>query len=233
MARIQTYELDSTLSITDKFLGTNDLGETKNFNVDNIILFLNESSRLQGAVSARFSYKLHSGSPEKASIGFTVDKGSTQAFSGLTQIMVSKFNALDVDLTNLYDQMPTTTIIIQQAKDASVFAIFGVTDSAQNGTYSEFYDLDITHKKSSGSLVEDEDYFISILSVSDGDDKNFVFTQGSPETTWTVNHNLNKNPSVTVVNSANNVVYGEVEYITANQVVLTFSDAFSGKAFFN
>lgn len=64
-------------------------------------------------------------------------------------------------------------------------------------------------------------------------DANFVYTQGSPSATWVVNHNLNKYCSVTVVDSADNIVVGEVLYNSLNQVTLTFAGAFSGKAFFN
>ena len=66
-----------------------------------------------------------------------------------------------------------------------------------------------------------------------GLDKNFVFTQGTPTTTWTIQHNLNKFCSVTVVNSRNEIVIGNVEYIDKNEVQLTFSAAFSGAAYFN
>jgi hypothetical protein len=55
----------------------------------------------------------------------------------------------------------------------------------------------------------------------------------TPAATRYVSHGLNKFPSVTIVNSANEVVVGNVKYITTDQVQLTFSAAFSGKAYFN
>jgi hypothetical protein len=64
-------------------------------------------------------------------------------------------------------------------------------------------------------------------------DANFVYTQSSPSSVWVVTHNLNKYCSVTVVDSADNIVVGEVLYNSVNQVTLTFAGAFSGKAFFN
>jgi hypothetical protein len=64
-------------------------------------------------------------------------------------------------------------------------------------------------------------------------DSNDVYTQASPAAVWVVSHNLNKYPSSTVVDSANEVVYGEIVYDSLNQVTLTFAGAFSGKAFFN
>lgn len=73
----------------------------------------------------------------------------------------------------------------------------------------------------------------SIVGLGGSADKNYVHVQSSPETTWTITHNLNKRPAVTVVDSADNVVVGEVEYNSDNQVTLTFAGAFSGKAYFN
>jgi hypothetical protein len=66
-----------------------------------------------------------------------------------------------------------------------------------------------------------------------GGDAQFVYEQTSPSAQWVVLHNLAKFPSVTVVDSANNVVYGEVLYDSDLQVTLTFAGPFSGKAFFN
>ena len=58
-------------------------------------------------------------------------------------------------------------------------------------------------------------------------------TQGSASATWTVTHNLNKFPSVTIVDSEEEQVFGVVDYQSANTIVLTFSAAISGKAYLN
>ena len=55
--------------------------------------------------------------------------------------------------------------------------------------------------------------------------------QGSASNTWTINHNLNFNPNVTVVDSAGTNVEGEVRYPNANQLVVSFQSAFSGDAY--
>jgi len=64
-------------------------------------------------------------------------------------------------------------------------------------------------------------------------DANFIHTQGTPASQWVINHNLAKKCSVTVVDSANEVVVGQVTYNSVNQVTLDFEGSFSGKAFFN
>jgi ribosomal protein L35AE/L33A len=61
----------------------------------------------------------------------------------------------------------------------------------------------------------------------------FVFVQGSPSSVWSINHTLNKYPSISIVDSANNEVDGDVNYVDQNNVTLTFASAFSGKAFLN
>ena len=66
-----------------------------------------------------------------------------------------------------------------------------------------------------------------------GEDKHFTFTQNVARNVWEIKHDLNKYPSVTIVDSAENVVIGDVTYIDENNVRLTFSGAFSGKAYLN
>lgn len=58
-----------------------------------------------------------------------------------------------------------------------------------------------------------------------------VHTQGTPSTTWTINHSLGGYPSVSVVDSARTVVFGEVTYQSTTQIVVNFSAAFSGYAY--
>lgn len=61
----------------------------------------------------------------------------------------------------------------------------------------------------------------------------FIYEQAVPSTSWLITHNLDRFPSVFVVDSANSVVEGDTQYIDANTVSLNFLSAFSGKAFLN
>jgi hypothetical protein len=74
--------------------------------------------------------------------------------------------------------------------------------------------------------------FITALDILNVD-KNFVYTQNIPSTVWTISHMLNKFPSVMVMDSAGTVVIGEINYQNINNITLTFSAAFSGKATLN
>ena len=68
---------------------------------------------------------------------------------------------------------------------------------------------------------------------SNGGDLTFNHNQGSASANWAITHNLGKFPSVTVVDSANRVVIGEINFINNNSLTVTFTGAFSGKAYLN
>ena len=61
----------------------------------------------------------------------------------------------------------------------------------------------------------------------------YVFTQMSPSSEWLVNHNLDKFPSVTIVDSGGSVAVGEIIYINNDSLRLVFSAAFAGNAYLN
>ena len=61
----------------------------------------------------------------------------------------------------------------------------------------------------------------------------YVHTQGVASDVWTINHNLNKKPSITVVDTADNVVEGAEKYIDENTIEIYFNGSFKGKAYLN
>lgn len=65
------------------------------------------------------------------------------------------------------------------------------------------------------------------------EDKNFIFNQNVASDLWIIKHDLNKFPAVSVVDSGNNVVIGEVTYIDENNLQINFSSPFSGSAYLN
>jgi len=85
----------------------------------------------------------------------------------------------------------------------------------------------ITKNFSADSLAT---YYINNDTFSTG---TYTFTQSSAASTWVINHNLSKFPSITVVDSSGNVVVGFETYNSNNQITLTFSAPFSGSAYLN
>lgn len=71
------------------------------------------------------------------------------------------------------------------------------------------------------------------ISINIPTSSTFVFTQAIASSLWTITHNLGQFPSVTLVDIAGNIILAGVQYISANQIVVTFSQPVAGKAFLN
>lgn len=59
----------------------------------------------------------------------------------------------------------------------------------------------------------------------------YIHEQASPMSTWTVNHNLNIYPVPQIVDSSGNTVEGDITYVSANTLTVSFSSAFAGKIY--
>lgn len=80
---------------------------------------------------------------------------------------------------------------------------------------------------------------VTITGVAPNQVLNFVIPVGASYThnqltsssTWSITHNLGFFPAVTVVDSGNNVVIGDVTYVSQNSLTVAFSASFGGKAY--
>jgi hypothetical protein len=79
-----------------------------------------------------------------------------------------------------------------------------------------------------GNIGTQQDFLDSLKGAVGG---SYTHNQLVPATVWTVTHNLGYFPNITVVDSTNREVIGSTEYIDLNTIQLTFSGAFSGKAY--
>lgn len=64
-------------------------------------------------------------------------------------------------------------------------------------------------------------------------DKNYTHIQATPATDLTIHHNLNKQPSLDIVNQNGSKVLADATYIDNNTVSLTFNPPFTGTITFN
>lgn len=61
----------------------------------------------------------------------------------------------------------------------------------------------------------------------------YVHIQTASSSVWEISHGLGKYPSVTIVDSANSVVIGDIQYIDENTLIVSFTGGFSGQAYLN
>ena len=84
-------------------------------------------------------------------------------------------------------------------------------------------------------FIQDDNASNSFATISESmsGDKHYTHDQGVVSSIWTINHNLAKYPSVSVVDTSNAIVVGVVEYIDTNNLTITFNASFSGSAYIN
>lgn len=61
----------------------------------------------------------------------------------------------------------------------------------------------------------------------------FTFQQAVASDRWEIQHNLDKFPSATIVDSAGTEVIGDLQYVDSNNIIITFSSSFTGTAYLN
>lgn len=79
-----------------------------------------------------------------------------------------------------------------------------------------------------------------IISKPDGSTKNLPVSalrvklqQSNAATTWTLQHNLNGKPSVTITDLTGNKVEGNIVYNSDAQITVTFTNSTAGYAYLN
>lgn len=155
-------------------------------------------------------------------------------FDKLVELFVAKYNALLDQLDdNAYIAIDPITIegyTISHADSGITQGKYGSDEDQypqDGGTFIVPYFITDSH----GHLVSAGEREVTL--PADTGDKHYTYEQSVASDTWTVAHNLDKYPTINVFDSAGTEVFGNVEYVDLNNVVLTFSGAFSGKAIFN
>tara|TARA_B110000977_G_C10979975_1_gene455748 strand:- start:825 stop:1217 length:393 start_codon:yes stop_codon:yes gene_type:complete len=122
-------------------------------------------------------------------------------------------------------------ILISEQNNIDEFGHFKITGYTLNGTV---YTLNLANIGGNGNLDLNKYYDFATFTISTGiGDKTFVFTQGVPALVWTIQHDLNKFPSVSVVDTANTGVLSQIDYIDNNNITITNTAQFAGKAYLN
>lgn len=75
--------------------------------------------------------------------------------------------------------------------------------------------------------VERDNQTVTIMS------KTFVYEQGVASNVWDIQHNLNKRPSIHLVDSTGREFEAEKDYISDNQVIIRLESATTGLAYLN
>jgi hypothetical protein len=94
-----------------------------------------------------------------------------------------------------------------------------------SSTLNDIGDVTITSASAGQGLVYNGSAWVNKATT-------FTFTQASASATWTITHNLGFRPGgVAIVDSSEEVVFGDIVHSSDNQLVINFSSAFAGKAY--
>jgi hypothetical protein len=248
MAIIYSYQRNTDILATDLVIGSSTKvvngkkkNVTKNFEIGTIAEFYNEISAIAIAGQSNFFFQNQIAPGRKqGSISFVNGSGTGTPFSNITILRLSKFATSGNLIIDYINTLVNQAIIIAQCDDLNNFGIYKFNNILPVPGQPNFVDIVIESVDAHGSMLQDKFYAIAVYpgfvnpDIDPGTgDKNFVFVQAVASASWNVVHNLDKFPSVSIVDDDNNQVYGSVVYNTVNDLTITFTAPFSGKAYIN
>ncbi len=230
MARISSYPRDLDVNDGDAWIGTESSNRlTRNFTAAAVAKYLNIKGKISISAQMVFKFVL-TAIPANGEFSGPAD-GSNMG--DITTLEVSGLDASGQNTVQFMEYLVDNDILISKQNDISAFGHFTIDSYTSNGGV---YTLSLTlvGSGSNGVISENAFYDFAVFTLSSGlADKTFEFTQGVPATTWNIQHDLGKFPSITVIDTADTVVTGQYTYIDNNNVTLTFSAGFAGKAYLN
>ena len=227
MARINAYPRDLDVGDKDAWIGTESSNrQTRNFTAEAVAKYLNIKGKI--SISGQMVFKFALTPPTSGEFTGPVD-GS--AIAGITTMEISGIDSSGQDTVAFMQYLIGEDILISEQNNISQFGHFKITSYTLNvGVYT----LVLANIGGNGNLDLDKYYDFATFTISSGiGDKNFVFTQNVADAVWTIQHDLNKFPSVTMVLSTNQQGFGDVTFIDENNLTITFASAESGRAFIN
>ena len=231
MARISSYPYDITVQDTDAWVGSDSVNRsTKQYTAEAVAKYLNIKGKI--SISAQMVFKYVAVNPRAGDFSGPAD-GS--AMTGITTMQLSTADVSGQDVIAFMTYLVGNNILISEQNNISTFGHFLIDSYTVSA--AGFYTLNLTNIGGNGNLTDLLYYDFAVFTLSSQGAPTFIFTQVVPSTAWGTNgivtHNLGKFPSITVIDTANTVVTGQYTYIDNNNVTLTFSAGFAGKAYLN
>lgn len=135
-------------------------------------------------------------------------------------------NPIEVSFDNYTRISKHNQLLERDADDCHpIKAITGLEDNLN--TLSGNITAEQTARENEDIILQNQINALSVLA------QGYIHEQGVASSEWIVNHNLNKYPSVSVVDSAENSLIVEVEYIDKNNVKIKMNGASKGRAYLN
>ena len=224
MARISIYQKDTDITSQDKVIGTDFNGSaTKNFPLGGLSNFFSRTITVGGQVAYQFV-------DIKKNASLTEPADDT-AFSALTTFKLSEIDSAGHNVEDFLLEYAGKRIIITQVDNKNNYGFYDVTSVIEDENNLNYYDFILKYVSGHGNLILNKYY--TIMLAGGEKDKHHTHVQNSASTTWQVEHNLNKYPSVSITVSGGRQGIADVVYTDKNNLTLNFSNAKSGEAYLN
>jgi len=225
MARISSYPRDLDVVDQDSWIGTSVPGlQTRSFTAAAVAKYLNIKGKISISAQMVFKYK------DTIESGAFTGPADGSNIAAITTMQISSVDVSGQNTVGFMEYLVGNNILISEQNNISLFGHFTIDSYTLRNNVAT---LNLTNLFGNGTLDLDKHYDFAVFTLSSQGVPTFVFTQNATATTWNIQHNLGKFPSITVIDSGNTVVTGEYTYIDNNNVQLNFSAAFSGKAYLN
>jgi hypothetical protein len=161
MARISTYALDTTPSLTDLWIGTDSATQqTKNFSVDSIVNLLNDNSLIDQFDGVIYEYKTLDAETQPSGILNLSGQNSlpTEA-SAVTTVYLSKVSGSDDDVTQYIQAFDQHYIKINQQGNLNIYGVYQVNSITNHD--SNFLLLQVNFIEGNGTFIPLQRFFVS------------------------------------------------------------------------
>ena len=232
MARIKLYPNDTAITGGDKLVGTDVAGDniTKNFQIEDLAQYFEQTGN--ALFQYNFAGTYGNQTIDSGDYRYQVDPSAPTIYGwvNITGIAISRYNRNGEDVTPMVSLLVNQIIKITDiaTSESLGYGLYQVTSSTTLSSGGAFL---LTLKFKGGSSTT-ANGVISIAPFGT-EGYEYTFTQSAAASTWTINHNLDRFPSVTTVDSAGSIINGAITYTDSNSITVVFTSATSGKAYLN
>jgi len=171
MTKIKNYPLDLEVNGGDKWIGTDSQSLaklTKNFTPDNLAKYYNDKEVVESVNQLRFFYDTVDPGDDRASgsFSFQTEVGPTVPFSSITSLVFSKYTMGNDAVNNFMTDIVNSIIIIQKADNPNIYAFYALNSYEIDPLDGDFYNVVLTYSSGTGSIEEDQDYFVSLIQFA-------------------------------------------------------------------
>ena len=234
MARISTYPFDTTVNDNDAWIGTESQNRlTKQFTASAVAKYLNINAKVN--IGGQMSFKWSD--TQNGGIG-TVSKtgggGSGTGFNTLTELRFSVKELNGQRVVEFLQYLVGTDILIGQGDEISQFGHYKLDTYAVDPNTSSYYIATITYIGGNGTVAQQgTQYTVIDFNISGSGDVNLK-QNFNASSQWVINNTTGKpEPSVTLIDTNDEEIYGAVEYTTATTITVDFNTNIAGSSILN